>query len=484
MKRIIALILSVMMVATLFVGCGKKDNNTDGGNGEIPTITWYAVGGGMPANYDDWTKEVNAYLEEKIGVHLDYQCVPWGDWDDRHNAIVSTNEPYDIMFTNDNTYASEVSMGAFADITELLNETPGLKDVIPSDVWDGCAINGKVYAVPTYKDCAMQNFAVWKKDSVEKYFPDWENAHDIDTIEVGLKAIHDAGENAYTMMRDGINLYNYYDNMGTGLPTLGVSFLHEGNEAPKVVSVFEQPDVMDGYKRVHGWMNDGIINSDAAVTKEATGEYGFGIAQGWPSAIGIWSGNRGYDCVCTTFQEPLLSRSNVQGSLNCISATSKHKVEALKLLELANTDNKFRDMLAYGQEGVNFKYVEEEGMQKVQRDLDHPWTFAGYTQATFFDMSTEAGTTGNYWVDEVKVQNEKALKSPVLGFYFNPEKVNDQLDACRSIFMEYKASIQTGTSDPEVAIPEMMNRMRESGFDEIVTECQSQLDAWWAESHK
>ena len=138
MKRIFALLLAVMMVAALFAGCQKNDNGTTETTGpssaaetvggkEIPTITWYAVGSGKPANYDTWIAKVNAYLEEKIGVHLNYQCVPWGDWDDRHNAIVSTNEPYDIMFTNGGTYAGEVAMGAYADITDLLAVVPGLK---------------------------------------------------------------------------------------------------------------------------------------------------------------------------------------------------------------------------------------------------------------------------------------------------------------------------------------------------------------------
>ena len=499
MKRIIALLLAVMMVATLFVGCQKKDNGTTEGTTaaattakddtskettkateaekEIPTIVWYAVGGGKPANYDSWTEKVNAYLEEKIGVHLDYECVSWGDWDDRHNAIVSTNEPYDIMFANGMVYSADVAMGAYADISDLLNEVPGLKETIPEDVWKGCAIDGKVYGVPTYKDCACQQFLVCKKDVADKV-PNWQDIHTLQDLDPVLQSVKDLGELPMSMVMNSVFLT--YDNLGTGLEPMGVSYEHEGTEAPKVVSVLEQADTMEKLNIIHDWMGKGYINSDAAIQKEPVSDYAIGFAQGWPSAVGSWSANRGADCVCTEFEVPRLSNSDIQGSLSCIANTSKHKVEALKLLELANTDKTFRDMLAYGEEGVNFDYVEEEGMQKVQRNADNPWTFAAYTQATFFTMSTEAGTTGNYWVDEVKGQNERAVVSPAIGFYFNPEKVADAIDACRAIWIEYKPSITTGTADPTVAVPEMMERLRESGFDDIVAEAQAQLDAWWA----
>ena len=92
MKKIIAMLLAVMMVVGMFAACGNDapettapvENNdpvettapvADGGNDEIPTLVWYQVGGGQPANYDSWQTKVNAYLEEKIGVHLDVQVI-------------------------------------------------------------------------------------------------------------------------------------------------------------------------------------------------------------------------------------------------------------------------------------------------------------------------------------------------------------------------------------------------------------------------
>lgn len=474
MKKFLALLLAVVMVATLFAGCGsKKTEETD-----VPTLTWYAVGNGMPANYDSWTAKANAYLEEKIGVHLNYQCISWGDWGNRRSVIVQTNEPYDIMFTDMSSYAADVKMGAFADLSELIKQTPGLTDLIPQAYLDACRLDGKLYAIPAYKDSSMTQFFVWTKADVEANFPDYAEHHDLADVTDGLRACKQGSLAPVLLNKDGISCVvgNRYDNMGTGLPALGISYFDGSN---KVVCTFEQPDVVDSLKILNGWFNEGLINSDAATAAEATGMCTMGVAQGWPAASKGWGDGRGAEVVAVQYGQTVVSNDTVQGSMACISASSAHQLEALKLLELVNTDSKMRDMLAYGEEGVNFEYVEENGEQRVKK-LNNDWTFAQYTQGTFFDITPEAGTVGNPFVDEVKVQNENAVPSPALGFSFDNSKVADQLNACKSIFEEYKGLVFTGAGDPEVVLPELMGKLRTAGFDDVQAEVQAQYDAWLA----
>ena len=290
MKKILALLLAMVMVVGMLAGCSSSEQKKDDG---VPTITWYMVGGGQPANIDSWKTKVDAYLEEKIGVHIDVQCISWGDWGNRRTNIVSTNEPYDIMFTDMGSYASDVKMGAFADITELIKQTPGLTDLIPAEYLDACKIDGKLYAVPAYKDSSMTNFFVWTKERVEKSFPGYADAHTLADITDGLRQMkEDFGEAPFMLNQDGISCIagNKYDAMGLGSIGLGVSY--NGTEA-KAVAIFEQEDVLSDLRIVHSWMQEGLINSDAAVRQEATGMCGVGVAQGWPSAAQGWGEGRG-----------------------------------------------------------------------------------------------------------------------------------------------------------------------------------------------
>ena len=175
MKKLIALLLAALMIFGVLAGCASEtapsgdtaadssdtaDTTTDTTTENTPTttedgipvITWYQVGGGQPKDIEAWNEIVNPYLEEKIGVHLNMQVVDWGSWGDRRTMLVQTNEDYDIIFTDMSTYVNNISMGAFADLTELIKDTPGITDLIPEEYLKACMIDGKLYGIPAYKD--------------------------------------------------------------------------------------------------------------------------------------------------------------------------------------------------------------------------------------------------------------------------------------------------------------------------------------------
>ena len=495
MKKIIAMLLAVLMVVGMFAACGNTtpettapaaENNdpvettapvADGGDEEIPTLIWYQVGGGQPANYDSWKAKMDAYLEEKIGVHLDVRVGSWGDWGNLRSVTVQTNEPYDLMFTDMSTYTSDVSMGAFADITDLMAEVPGLTDLIPQDFLNSCMIGGKLYGIPCYKDSSMTNFFVWTKADVEAYFPEYAEAHTLAEIDEGLRNIAaNVDYPALLLNQDGLSCItgNKYDACTLGNIGIGIAY----NGGTEFVSVYEQPDVLADLALLQSWMADGVINSEAAVTAEATGLCAMGVAQGWPSASKGWGESRGTEVVVSQFENTVVSNDTVMGSITCISNSSEHKLEALKLLELVNTDSWVRDMLWYGEEGYNWEYVEENGVKKVQKleVADGGWTMAAYTQGTFFVATPEVGSDG---YGEVKVQNENAIASPAMGFIPDTTEIADEISAVQAIFEEYKSLIMTGTGGQD-QIDAMLAAMRDAGFDTILAEVNAQFAEWKA----
>ena len=491
MKRIIAMLLAVMMVVGLFAACTTAPAETTppatdapetqgtepeaGGDEEIPTLVWYQVGSGEPSNYASWQAKMNAYLEEKIGVHVDVRVVSWGDWGNKRSVIVQTNEPYDLMFTDMSTYTSDVRMGAFADLTDLMAEVPGLTNLIPQAYLDSCLVGGKLYGIPAYKDSSMTQFFVWDKATVEAYFPEYAEAHTLADIDAGLRAIYEAtGVNPLVLNQDGMSCItgNKYDAATLGNIGIGIAY----NGGTEFVPVFEQEDVKADLALLNTWMNDGLVNSDAAVLAEISGSYAMGVAQGWPgAAVTTWGPQRGADVVVSQFENTVVSNDTVMGSITCISASSPYKAEALKLLELVNTDYIVRDMLWYGEEGVNFEYVEEDGVRKVNK-LNGDWTMAAYTQGTFFVATPVVGDAG---YGEVQVQNENAIASPAMGFIPDTTEIADEIAALQAIFESYKSLIMTGTGGQE-SIDAMMAEMRDSGFDTVLAEVNAQYAAWLA----
>ena len=81
-------------------------------------------------------------------------------------------------------------------------------------------------------------------------------------------------------------------------------------------------------------------------------------AQGWEGAEVGWGFNNGVEQYYSKrYRGPFMTSETIQGSINCIGSGSSKKSEALKYLQLVNTDPTFRNMLAYGIEGTNWEYV-------------------------------------------------------------------------------------------------------------------------------
>lgn len=454
-------------------------NDTETASKDVPTLTWWTIGGQVPNNFSKAVDAMNAYTAEKIGVKVDIKVASWGEWDTKMNTIVNTGEPFDIMFTNSGKYSKQVAMGAFADITDLVqSETPDLYKLIPEKVWEGTKIGGKYYSVPTYKDSALTQYWVFDDKYVQKYNIDINN---IKTLQDLDKPLHDMkageGKSFYPLpmtQGEGLNgFFNDYDDLTLGFPPIGV----KADDASRtVVSVLEQPDVMANLKLLHQWYQDGIINPDAPTKTENDKGRPFFAAQAFPGAEISWQINDAiekYDMV--QHYGPIYTTSTIQGSLNAISANSKYKKEALKYLELVNTDPKLRNMLAFGELGVDYNNVD--GEKVIERTSD-TWPLAAYTQGTFFNLAVTKGAPEDQW-EQVKKLNDAATSSTVLGFALDITDLQTEVANCQAVWDKYKYEIITGASDPEKVIPKVTAELKSAGMDTIMQAAQEQINNYF-----
>ena len=238
-RQILTLGLSVAMTTGMMAGVVSANAAED-----PVTLKWIQVGGGMPKTYDEWLDQINPYLEEKIGVNVEMEIVPWGDWDNRRNVITNSGEYFDILFTDQNRYGSEVSTGVLLDITDMLEENaPELYKMIPEDYWNAVEIDGKVYGVPTYKDSSLSEFFVWDQDIADKYEIDVEKVTDFESLYTALKTIKEGeGGSPYFMSKNVQLLLNLnYDDLSSGLPAIGVKY---GDDSKTVVNPLDDEEIL------------------------------------------------------------------------------------------------------------------------------------------------------------------------------------------------------------------------------------------------
>ena len=506
LKKLLALGMASAMTAGMLAGCGGSDapaekpadngaasteeaaapaedakkDDAAASNGEVPTLTWWTVGGTPADDFDEAIAQISDYAEEKIGVRIDVKIAGWGEYDQKMNNIINTGEYFDIMFVNNTNYNKFVNLNALENITDLVQTaTPELYSFIPEDLWKGAQIHGNVYAVPTYKDSSLTQFWMLDDQYVQKYNIDVESIKDYATLDPAIRAIKEGeGNSCYPVQLAQGSLFNgffnNYDGLAGGVQSIGVRV---DDESRKVVCTLEQEDIKEGFKWLHEWYMDGLINPDANVIAEGNKKAIFGTAQGWPAAVETWQVNSGvekYDL--TKVFGPIYTTETIQGSMNAISANSKYKEEALKVLQLMNTDSKFRDMCAYGTEGNYMKYEEDGTVTRIRDD----WSWPSYTQGTFFILSTLSDGDPEAW-EQVKKQNEEATPSTCLGFALDISNIQNEVSNCNTVWDKYKYDLQTGASDPDQVLDQCISELKAAGLDTVIAEAQKQVDEFFAE---
>ena len=226
LRRLIAAGLASVMTVAALAGCGNSSNGgdkqtssdgggaqtegSDAGNGEMVDLKWVLIGNGMPTNYDTWMAKVNEQIAD-IGVNLEVEVVSWSDWDSRRNVIISTNEPYDIIFGHGGNYISDINLGAYCDITDLIEANmPELNEMMPEECWTAMRVNDRIYGVPTYKDIAISNYAIWDKELVEEYNLDLASLTELESLTPVFEQLK-ADKNDYPFYSKNDGIYFIFD---------------------------------------------------------------------------------------------------------------------------------------------------------------------------------------------------------------------------------------------------------------------------------
>ena len=479
MKKVLALILAAVMMLSLCSFAAAE---------EPVKLVWFMyTASEMPIDWPEVEEVLNAYSAEKIGVTCEYKYM-----DESQVAIATqTGEYFDIAFTCDwwNDYATNVAAGMFRDITNDLDSVPALRDSIVPLAWEGVKVNGGIYAIPHMKDIGYEVFWILNSDyflnqkgfekdqfitfdGIEKYFEAYKADHPDDY--------------PFKMSKGGITSWQNclvdWLNMDY---LIGLDWNAQGTEEEHTVkSALEIPAWKERLAKIHEWYQKGYINPDAAVT-DSMPRAQAGVVQsgqGWFGAETVWANVIKQPIYISRYDGAFLSTSSIRGSMTAVSSFSEHPEEALKLIELMNTDPWYRETARYGIEGKHYTRNEDGTVTRTELGSSNMGVQA-YAQGHYTVGALEASpfpevpTDLHQWETTMK-NYETATLSAAMGFTPDLAPVETQCLAIKQIIEEYRAELYTGTSDPEVVIPEMLARMEEVGLRDVIAEVQAQLDAF------
>ncbi len=495
MKKLTALVLAVLMVLSMASFAAAEDTTKD-----VIHLTW-AMGTGDVAPKDNAMvlEKLNEMSRELIGVECDIQYFT----NEQLQTSISSGEVYDIYFTCSwyNNFNQCVSQGLFADLNGKIEEyAPALYASMTPEVWDlAHSADGGLYAIPVKKDYAMMNYITYPTEvaktlgfEIPEKIEKWSDMTD---FLVAWKAT--MAENEYPVLIGGnpAGLESSFDFIDR-VAMIGCIY-----GTTKVVTVFDDPEVMERYHAMADWYSKGLINPDAAQLVESsidTTKQRISFVQCWPGYD--YSVSNGYDTTNTLYFGPNLSVDSVQGSMNALSVTLEEdpaKMEAaLKYIELIHTNQLFCDTLRYGVQGYHWDYVTADQSEacaggalryQIGKDNYNPWGFAqpAYFQTSIsvsqdqVDGTAKAPVMNQYqlYYDAVKAG---AKVSAMKGFTWDSSAWTTQLAEITAIKDQYYKEFATGTKNIDDVYDEFIGKMNDAGLQDMIADAQAQLDAWLA----
>jgi putative aldouronate transport system substrate-binding protein len=501
MKQATTLLLLLLSMAVLIVACSLGDNRTspeeaDMEDTEAPhRIEPYELVIAFPifTNERDMQlieEELSQITMKKINTTVKFLTNNANAYVQQIPLLLAGNEKLDILISGFGQYNVQVGKGQLKPLNELLHlYGQGIKQAIIDQnplYLEATYVNGESYGVPSIRDLATDYGFIMRKDLAEKHGIDVDAMRTFDDVEDALKILKDK-EPDLTLANSsdtttGLYFERVWDNLGDNL---GVVMFNDNSL--KVVNGYETSEYRDIVTRLHNWYNAGYVAKDAATS--ATGgagevkageAYGY-LAQMKPGYEAQESMATGYEMVAARLMPPTSSTGNITGLMWSIAHQSADPVRAMMFLNLMYTDPEVINLLSWGIEGEH--YVRMESTPKI---IDYPKGIDATTSGYQLNMGWMFGNPLLSYIwngedpfiwDRLSDFNKSALMSPVMGFNFNTESVENEIEAAMKVLNQYRVAFETGTISPE-KLPEFNAALRLAGLDAIMLEKQRQLDAW------
>lgn len=479
MKKLLSLILALVMALAMGIGAANAEE-------PVRKIIWW-VYGDAPLDTQLVVEKANEYSREKIGVEVELIFKN----DEQFGNDMKTDTYYDMTFTCDwcNDFARNALDGQFYDITDLVKTaTPALYECIDQKYWDVAgSVNGRIYAVPTLKDMASEQYFRFDKDRYEAIGITIPESMEFRDLEPMLKAYKENYDDVYPLMlgKAGLTGMTNSSQWIAGNYLCSPYYLAGTEKENKIIPFWEDEELMERYRLLHKWYDLGYINPDADTIESIGKEIRAGVRSGsaWKGYYSGYSSWAGINVEGSRYAGPNMSTATMRGAMNAIyaAASEEQAIACLKYLELLNIDRTFRDILRFGVEGVHFNYItNEQGVQVAQRTEQgiNNWSMDGFVTGSVKNASCSSDSYYDW--DEIYEGYKDARVSTLGAFTFDTDPVSIDCAACSAVMGKYTNGLLTGTIDIDEKLPEIQKELEEAGIYNVMNEAQRQLDEYLA----
>ena len=189
MKKVLAAILTLVIVVGLFAGCGGSAKPADEGPVELKMIMLHVIGSLEDA--DAVEAKINEYIQPKINATVDIEWMDLGEFSSQINVKLASGEAIDILPCFGVQVAAFYSSEALSPLDDLIQEHgKGIIDSVGADYLKAGQINGVQYAIPIVSAFATQPSLIYRTDVIEELGIDLSGVQKLEDLTPIFEQIH------------------------------------------------------------------------------------------------------------------------------------------------------------------------------------------------------------------------------------------------------------------------------------------------------
>ena len=470
-------------------------------SGEIPKISFaFFNWEGSPAGEDRIEKCLSDYCKEKIGVEVDLTILDATTYRQMLQLGFASGEGWDIFVGSALDYQVWVySDFAFDMNRDGLFETYGcdIPRVLPEWIRNGCCVGDALYALPSARTFArsVSTCAIFCKylDGIGyDYESKWENAKTKECIRIsGWEELEPVFAQLHKTYPDvpifHAASYGPTDSL-CGCDPIGGDWFGvllnpcESTEISDFWSSREWNEICTRNRRYNelGYVYQGAVTPRISGTVKSSDMFMTVVSQGYPGFRNeLIQRYDGADVIPFVIGEDLVKSSAASYVCYCIGKDTKDPVAAMQFLNLVYTDPYLADLLSFGEEGVDYRVLENGTLDSLPGSGEYV-TEVSWEMPNVLLSRPWAPDTPDLRV-RTRTFNENAAKSLAIGFYWDNRDYADLCNELMNVQSEYESPLMLGFYDPEAYMPEYLERLKAAGLEEYI-EAKSAAFAEWTKA--
>ncbi|MDR2303908.1 MAG: ABC transporter substrate-binding protein [Treponema sp.] len=499
MKKNITLVAGLLVVYTL-VSCVQTKSEQKAAEAGEPyeIVMTYLFFGTVPRDLQMIEDAINKISIPAVNAKVTLYPLDAFQAATQTNLMISSGEKLDLMMVLfQGGPINYVNSNQILELDDLYAKYGADIAAAEGIAMAGGYINNILYAIPSEEKYGRQFGLFVRNDILNKYRFDkkeWDMVSytDLDTLFTRIKA--GEGENFYmlTLTRQSnimpFQAFHVVDTLGATMASGGL--MNGGLDNTTVVNVFATPEYKEHLKWFRKWYQAGYLAQDCATMTESDMD----LMRGGHYLGSLYSveadmkakfiqDSRWNDVMAFNTGERFAITSIYQISVWTIPITCKDPETTFKFLNLMYQSEEINNLLHNGIEGVHYVRTDEPGIIAYPEGITMENTGYFNSLGIWGDKLKRyqyPPLTSSYF-DELREFNatiDASVISKALGYTFNSFTVRTEFAAITDVISQYQLSLESGSLDPDVVLPQFLEALKAAGIDKVIAENQRQLDAW------